>query len=147
MTQTEMFPKPKREPTAARATPALDQWLVDVGLEDSHDPDVAILRDASAELDWLETADLTDKELVAARKGVRYTIGQARSRLQKQLDRADSVRTMRRHQVMYGGLVGETLGWIDVALLSDDLRTDVTNYLEDRHGITVADMRGVVQEL
>ena len=121
----------------------VETWLGEVGLDDDHDPDIMILRQTADELDWLDEADLADKEKIAARRSIRHALTSARKNLQRLVDRHDSVQSRRRHQRVFAGLVGESLGWIDLDLLSDGLRSEVVAYLCETHEI---DLEGRAEE-
>ena len=123
---------------------ALDRtkrWLKENDLDASTDPDVTVLLEAAAEMDWLNdsTRDLSEKERVAARRTARHAVTTARRNIQRLLEQATSTRQLRRHQLMYSGLAARTLGWLDLGLLSADLREDVAAELQAVHDIAIED--------
>ena len=126
-----------------------EQWLCDVGLTDNPDPDVAILREASIELDLLNTSEMgiSDKDRVAARKAVRYTVSATRKSLQRLLDDASSVQSRRRHQLVYADMAATSLGWIDADLLTDDLRDQISAHLIATHDITLVEYEPRIVEI
>ena len=122
---------------------AIYRWLEKVGLVDSDDPDAVVLIDCARELDWLDgKTELDDRQLVAARRTVRASMNTARRGLQKLLDRQDSQASRKRHQLVYGRVVDESFGWIDLDLLPTDLRAQVVKHLYDEHGLLEAEIDG-----
>jgi len=111
---------------------------------DSDDPDAVVLVDCARELDWLDSdkPDLDHRQLVAARRTVRAGMNTARRGLQKLLDRQDSQASRKRHQLVYGRLVDESFGWIELGLLPADLRDQVVKHLHDEHGLLEAEISG-----
>jgi len=126
-----------------------ERWLEAQGLSASFDPDVSVLLDAARELDWLAepARDLADKDLVMMRRAVRHAYTTARRNIQKMLDRADSAQALKRHQMVFGRIAAESLGWVDADLLSPELRVQVMEYLEAHHDINAGDYRGVSETL
>ncbi|WP_420431260.1 hypothetical protein [Candidatus Poriferisocius sp.] len=125
---------------------ALDRtkrWLRENDLNTSTDPDVTVLLEAAAEMDWLNDSgrDLSEKERVAARRTARHAVTTARRNIQRLLDASTSARQMRRHQLMYGGVAARSLGWVDMALLPTSLRDDIADHLRTEHDIDIEDYR------
>ena len=117
-------------------------WLEEAGLGDSCDPDVKLLVAASGALDRLNSegpATMKANELEAARdRGMKMAHVLRRS-VQALIDRADSQRSMQRHQLLYSGIAAESLGWIDADLLSPDLRARVADWLLTEYGVELAE--------
>jgi len=122
---------------------AIYRWLEKVGLVDSDDPDAVVLIDCAREVDWLDgKTELDDRQWVAAGRTARAGMNTARRGLQKLLDRQDSQASRKRHQLVYGRVVDESFGWIDLDLLPTDLRAQVVKHLYDEHGLLEAEIDG-----
>lgn len=131
----------KRQQERRPSLAATLAWLAEVGLAGSPDPNVVLLCSVAKEMDDLDEGlfDITDHQLIQAKKAARHAIAQARKALQATLDKADSVAVKRRHRLVYGRIAAESLGWIDTELLSDSLRAAVFAYLGAEHGIEPED--------
>lgn len=117
----------------------VDAWLDELGLSDSNDPNILILRSTATELEELATLKMTDNQRFNARNKLNYGIQNAARLIQVQADKADSINNMKRTAATYNGLAAESLGWVDVGLLSEELRKQVAAELEANHGISLAD--------
>ena len=131
-----------RETSKPTLTASTEQWLATVGLADSNDPNVGVLREACAELDALNSGryDLAPGALASATKSVRATITNARKALQPLVDEARTEAVVVRHELRYAGIAARTLGLIDPRLLSDEVRDMVAqDLLLGPHGIEMAE--------
>lgn len=118
-----------------------EKWLADVGLTDSPDPYVGLLRSSSNQLDDLEVVafpDMSSKQKLDAVRAAQDSVAKYRKALQVEVDRADSAAKRRRHQLLYAGLAAQTLGFVDPTLLSDTLRDRIAEELKEQHGIDLA---------
>ena len=141
MTERMLDVPPVGAARMSAAANTTDRWLVEMGLTDSDDPDVLMLREASVDLDELNSATLhlSPKDLVSARKAVRQTITVARKAVQRLVDERNTHKVMERHAVHFSGLAARTLGWIDPAMLTDDLRAACGAHLKAHYNIDLAD--------
>jgi len=110
------------------------EWLKTVGLGASKDPIVSLLLDACRVLD--EAAAGKDVTPTVA-NNARAALHKARQSIQRQLEQSNSLVSKHRYEVMFGGLAARTLGYVDVALLTNDTRQIVADELLDVHGITL----------
>lgn len=128
---------------------AADLWLNEVGLYDSHDPNVILLRSVAQELDDLEKdvyENLTDMQKLAASRSTRNTLAATRKALQTLVERTDSEASRRRHQLIYAEIAAESLGYVDATLLSEKLRAKVAKELAEVHNIDLAIYEPIQQE-
>ena len=116
-------------------------WLSTMGLAESDDPNVGVLREACIALDELNAGkfDLTPQALATACRSVRATITAARKALQPLVDEANTAAVVERHELRYSAIAARTLGWIDPRMLSDDLWQLVADHLHIEHGIELHD--------
>ena len=117
-----------------------EAWLTTVGLTNSADPNVAVLRSVATELDDLEDGaypDLNAKQKLDVAHRTRSSIAAIRKALQAEVDRADSADRRRRHQLLFAGIAAEALGFLDVSLLSEALREQVAAEMKEHHNITL----------
>lgn len=113
-----------------------EEWLREVGLGGSKDPMVSLLLDACKVLD--NAAAGADIQATVT-NNARAALHKARQALQKQLEQSDSLVSKHRYRVMFAGLAARTMGWVDITLLSEELRDRVAEELLDVHDVTVAD--------
>jgi len=114
------------------------EWLEEVGLLESSDPNVMRLLHASGELEALPKMELSDKERLNASRSLMHSIGQARKALEDTLGKADSKRSLERFARIYGGIAAESLGWVDLGLLTPQLQQLVLGELAEQ-GIEIKD--------
>ena len=126
----------------------VNEWLESVGLADSCDPDVAVMKDAAQELDDLEgdTWDLPDRERLAAKKSARYIVSSSRKALDRTLTKSDSAHSIQRHRVKFCGVAAKSLGWVDLGLLSNETAAIVLDELKALYRIDASEYAGEVQE-
>lgn len=119
----------------------IERWLDQEGLTDDPDPHIMLLRAAAEELDDLADLrlDLTPVQVLAARQKARTTLAAARKAMQPVIDAASSRSSQARYQVTYGRIAAQALGFVDLGLLSADLRAAVLDYLHTVHDIDVTE--------
>jgi len=126
---------------------AVQAWLESVGLTANDDPNVPVLVDTARDLDRLDGLGLEPKDDIAARKSLRYTLQQSRKHLETVLAKADSARSRGRTTALFGKLAQEMLGWVDLDMLSPELREQVLAELEENHGICAVEYTETVVQL
>lgn len=116
-----------------------NKFLEDNKLTNSGSPNVAILLSAANQLDDFAKMMMTETQYTTLTEKLRRTMAKATDAIQKDIDRKDSRSTTARHQMQYGTIAAESLGLLDLNLLSDNLRQVVADYLFDTHGIEIED--------
>ena len=137
----ELFEPEAPDRTGGIATERIQRWLVDVGLADCDDPNAVILAESAMDLDHMNQGGyrLSHKDLVAARSKVGSTMAQARRQLQPLVDDQATRKLQERHRQHYSGVAARTLGWIDPAMLSPELRDLVAEHLAEAYDVELAD--------
>ena len=130
-----------------RWTTSARQWLRNVEFEDWTDPNVLVLIGAAQELDDLDSTEMTDSQRATAARSLRHSFTTARKTIQAQLDKADSLNAIKRHQLMFAGVACSSLGFIDPQLLSAELRKQVYAHLKSEHNIDAAEFEPIIVEL
>lgn len=123
-------------------------WLTEVGLAESRDPNVAIMLRGGETLDRLDAGeyDLSDAKHLVVQRNAETSIANARKALQAEIDRADSAAARKRHQLIYAVMAGDSLGFVDPALLSDTLRAKISQELQEKHNIDLTHYEPIRKE-